>query len=397
MSSESPPGSTPLDSASMLGPSSEPMSSTQMSWAQVLSALLRREDLDREAAEWAMTQIMSGEAMPAQIGGFLIGLRSKGETAGEIDALVDVMLSHAVRVEVRGVAVDVVGTGGDGAHTVNISTMAAVIAAAAGARVVKHGNRAASSTTGTADLLEHLGVAIGLESDGIVECLDLAGIAFCFAPTFHPAMRFAGPTRRELGVPTVFNVLGPLANPAQPAAQLIGAADARLAPVMADVLAARGVAAIVARGEDGLDELTTLSATRVWETTSGQAVESLIDAADLGIRRPATNALRGGDADFNAEVATQVLAAVRSATLDPVRDAVALNSAAAIVAHDSAAQKAQEPCVVPNQRIDAPLIARLSDALAVAYEALDSGAAAEKLRTWVSVSSALAAARRPSH
>ena len=367
------------------------LSPIQMSWAEVLSTLVRREDLDRETTQWAMSQIMSGEATPAQIGGFLIGLRSKGETAGEIDALVDVMLTHAVRVEVPGIAVDVVGTGGDGAHTVNISTMAAVITAAAGARVVKHGNRAASSTTGTADLLEHLGVAIGLKSEGIVECLDQVGIAFCFAPTFHPAMRFAGPARRELGVPTVFNVLGPLANPAQPAAQLIGAADARLAPVMADVLAARGVAAIVARGEDGLDELTTLNKTRVWETTSGRAVESLIDAADLGIRRPAADALRGGDADFNAKVATQVLAAVRSATLDPVRDAVALNSAAAMVAHDSAAQKAHEPCVVPNARNDAPLIERLSDALAVAYEALDSGAAAEKLHTWVSVSTDLMA------
>ena len=361
-----------------------------ISWSAVLASLLRRVDLDRVSTQWAMSQIMSGEATSAQIAGFLIGLRAKGETAAEIEALVDVMLEHAVRVNIPGVAVDVVGTGGDGAHTVNISTMAAVITAASGARVVKHGNRAASSTTGTADLLERLGVAIGLEADAIASCVEQVGIAFCFAPTFHPAMRFAGPTRRELGVSTVFNVLGPLANPAQPSAQLIGVADRRMAPLMADVLATRGVSALVVRGEDGLDELTTLSPTRVWETTSGVAVESTVDAHDLGIARPAADALRGGGADLNARIATDVLGAVRSADLDPVRDAVALNAAAALVAHDSAARKVGGPVVVGNAREDEPLIDRLSHALVVAYDAIDSGVAATTLTSWVEVSTSLA-------
>ena len=336
---------------------------------------------------------MSGNATPAQIGGFLIGLRSKGETADEINALVDVMLDNAVLVDLRGLAVDVVGTGGDGSHTVNISTMAAVITAAAGARVVKHGNRAASSKTGTADLLERLGVAIDLGSDAVVACVERVGIAFCFAPTFHPAMRFAGPSRRELGVATVFNVLGPLANPARPAAALIGVADRRMAPLMADVLAARGVAALVARGEDGLDEFTTLAATRVWETSSGVALESVVDAAEIGIGRPRPDALKGDDPDFNARVATGVLGAVRSADLDPVRDAVVLNSAAALVAHDAAAVRDGGVPVVPNARPDSPLVQRLSDAVAVAYRAIDSGAAAEKLHNWARVSTDLSTAQ----
>jgi len=366
---------------------------SSLSWAQVLSTLLRREDLDRDAAHWAMREIMSGNATPAQIGGFLIGLRSKGETADEINALVDVMLDNAVLVDLRGLAVDVVGTGGDGSHTVNISTMAAVITAAAGARVVKHGNRAASSKTGTADLLERLGVAIDLGSDAVVACVERVGIAFCFAPTFHPAMRFAGPSRRELGVATVFNVLGPLANPARPAAALIGVADRRMAPLMADVLAARGVAALVARGEDGLDEFTTLAATRVWETSSGVALESVVDAAEIGIGRPRPDALKGDDPDFNARVATGVLGGVRSADLDPVRDAVVLNSAAALVAHDAAAVRDGGVPVVPNARPDSPLVQRLSDAVAVAYRAIDSGAAAEKLHNWARVSTDLSTAQ----
>ena len=366
---------------------------SSLSWAQVLSTLLRREDLDRDAAHWAMREIMSGNATPAQIGGFLIGLRSKGETADEINALVDVMLDNAVLVDLRGLAVDVVGTGGDGSHTVNISTMAAVITAAAGARVVKHGNRAASSKTGTADLLERLGVAIDLGSDAVVACVERVGIAFCFAPTFHPAMRFAGPSRRELGVATVFNVLGPLANPARPAAALIGVADRRMAPLMADVLAARGVAALVARGEDGLDEFTTLAATRVWETSSGVALESVVDAAEIGIGRPRPDALKGDVPDFNARVATGVLGAVRSADLDPVRDAVVLNSAAALVAHDAAAVRDGGVPVVPNARPDSPLVQRLSDAVAVAYRAIDSGAAAEKLHNWARVSTDLSTAQ----
>jgi anthranilate phosphoribosyltransferase len=209
-------------------------------WPDLLTALLAGTDLTRDQATWAMDQIMSGDATTAQVAGLVVALRAKGESADEVAGLVDAMLAHAVRVPLTVPALDVVGTGGDRAHTVNISTMAALVAAAAGAPVVKHGNRAASSQTGTADVLERLGVPLSLPPDAVLACVADAGIGFCFAAAYHPAMRHAAAPRRELGVPTVFNVLGPLANPAQPAAALIGCADARLAPVLAAVLAARG-------------------------------------------------------------------------------------------------------------------------------------------------------------
>ena len=264
----------------------------------------------------------------------MVALRAKGETADEVGGLVTAMLRHAVRVEGAGTVLDVVGTGGDRAHTVNISTMAAIVAAAAGARVVKHGNRAATSKTGTADVLEELGVVITLPADRVVPCLQRAGIAFCFAPTFHPAMRHAAVPRRELGVPTVFNVLGPLANPAEPAAALVGCADRRLAPVMAGVLAARGVRALVVRGDDGLDEITTATTTTVWDTRpgDGSVVETRLDPAGLGIAAPAPGALQGGEAAENAAV----LRAVMRGEPGPVRDAVLLNAAAALAAWDAA-------------------------------------------------------------
>ena len=238
-------------------------------WPDLLAALLRGESLSTEDAAWAMDQVMSGDATPAQVAGFVVALKAKGETADEVAGLVEAMLRHAVRVPLTGLALDVVGTGGDRAHTVNISTMAALVAAAAGARVVKHGNRAASSQTGTADVLERLGLVIALPPEGVLSCLDAAGIGFCFAAAYHPAMRHAAAARRELGVPTVFNILGPLANPASPAAALVGCADAALAPVQAAVLAARGVRALVVRGEDGLDEVTTYAPSRVWDVTGG--------------------------------------------------------------------------------------------------------------------------------
>ena len=214
----------------------------------VLAALLDRRDLPAEWATWAMEQIMSGEATSAQIAGFAVALRAKGETPGEVAALVHSMLRHAVALDVPGHVLDVVGTGGDRAGTVNISTMAAIVCAAAGARVVKHGNRAASSSTGTADVLEALGLPLDLTPDQVAQCVELAGITFAFAPTFHPALRFAGPPRREIGVPTVFNILGPLANPARPKAALIGCANVRLAPVIAGAALAAGQFALVVRG-----------------------------------------------------------------------------------------------------------------------------------------------------
>lgn len=320
-----------------------------------------------------MGEVVSGSATPAQIAGFVTALRAKGESAQEIAGLVEAMLAHATRVElpesVRQRAVDVVGTGGDRAHTVNISTMAALVVAGAGVPVVKHGNRAASSSCGAADLLEELGLPLALGPAQVARCVTEAGIGFCFAPQFHPGLRHAGPVRRELGIPTAFNVLGPLTNPAQPRACAIGCADARLAPVMAQVYATRGQSALVMRGEDGLDELTTTGPTRVWVAAAGQVHEWVVDAADLGIARSSPGALRGGDPRFNAEVTRRLLAGEPG----PVRDAVLVNAAAALAAAEG---------------LDGELTKALQVGLERATEALDSGGAAATLERWLAVARA---------
>jgi anthranilate phosphoribosyltransferase len=353
------------------------------SWPDLTAALLRREDLGAADAAWAMDRVMSGDATPVQLAGFLVALRAKGETAEEVAGLVSAMLDHAAHVDLPpdlGPTVDTCGTGGDRSNTVNISTMAAVVVAAAGAPVVKHGNRAASSAAGSADVLEALGVAVDLPPAAVGDCLAEAGIVFCFAPVFHPGMRHAAVARRELGVGTVFNVLGPLANPARPAAQVVGCADPRLAPVMAQALLARGTRAVVVRGQDGLDELSTHAPTRVWDATGSEVVESLVDAVDLGIARSASGALTGLDAAFNAAVARAVLSGERSDRLDPVRDAVVLGAAAALVAHDAA-----RGAVGAGSMGD-----RLAAVLPRAAAAIDDGGARQVLDRWIAVSSKLA-------
>lgn len=356
--------------------------SEPVSWADLTAALLRREDLSQDRAAWAMNQAMSGDATAVQLAGFLVALRAKGETPAEIGGLVGVMLDHAGPVSLParlGPVVDTCGTGGDRSNTVNISTMSAVVVAAAGAAVVKHGNRAASSAAGSADVLEALDVVVDLPPEAIVPCVEQAGIAFCFAPVFHPGMRHAAVARRELGLPTVFNILGPLANPARPAAQIVGCADIRLAPLMAQVLASRGTKALVVRGEDGLDELSTFAPSRVWDVTSGQVLEEIVDPVALGIEAPAAGALRGQDAAFNAAVARAVISGQRSPEWDPVRDAVLLGAAGALVAFDAAAGHLPVGSVTD----------RLRAALPRAVEAIDSGAAKRTLDRWVEVSQAL--------
>jgi len=233
-------------------------------WPALLNQLVAGTHLTAEDTSWAMNEIMSGHATPSQIGGFAVALRAKGETAEEVAGLAEAMLTHAFRVSIDTPAADVVGTGGDQAGTVNISTMSAVVTAAAGVPVVKHGNRAASSQCGAADVLNELGVAIELSPEAVAECVRDVGIGFCFAPAFHPALRHAGPTRKDLGIPTVFNILGPLTNPAQPTSALVGCANERLAPVVAEVLAGRGFSVLVVRGDDGLDEITTTTTTTAW-------------------------------------------------------------------------------------------------------------------------------------
>ena len=319
-----------------------------------------------------MGEVMAGEATPAQVAGFVVALRAKGETPDEVAGLVEVMLAEAAQVTVPGRVVDTCGTGGDRSNTVNISTMAALVVAGAGVPVVKHGNRAASSACGSADLLEALGVVVDLPPSAVAPCVEQAGIAFCFAPVFHPGMRHAAVPRRDLGVPTVFNVLGPLTNPARPAAQAVGVSDPRLAPVMAGVLARRGADALVFRGQDGLDELTTTGPSTVWVVGGGAVREESFDPAALDVPRATLEQLRGADAAHNAGVARALLAGEQG----PVRDAVLLNAAAAVAAHAGG---------------DGPLVDRLRAGWERAAAALDDGAAARLLDRWVEVSGRLGA------
>jgi anthranilate phosphoribosyltransferase len=338
------------------------------SWPQVLSALVGGQDLDADQTAWAMREILSGEATEAQIAGFAVALRAKGETVGEVEGLVRTMYAHAAPLTVPGRVVDIVGTGGDRARTVNISTMAAVVAAGAGVPVVKHGNRAASSDSGSADVLEALGVRLDVSTDNIGDVAAEAGITFCFASMFHSSLRHAAAARRELGIATTFNLLGPLTNPARPLAQAVGVADRRMAPIVAGVLAARGVDALVFRGDDGLDELTTTATSSVWIVTGadGSVAEETLDPADLDIARARPEDLLGGDAAHNAAVFDRVLAGETGA----VRDAVLLNAAAGLAAHAGP---------------EGSLVERLDAGLARARESIDSGAAREVLARWVQV------------
>ena len=340
------------------------MSTPALGWPEIVSALIAREDLGADQTSWAMGQVLAGAATPAQIAGFAVALRAKGETVAELQGLVEAMYAVATPLSVPGRTLDVVGTGGDRSFSVNISTMAAVVAAGAGVTVVKHGNRSASSKAGSADVLEQLGIRLDLPAEDVGRVAVEAGITFCFAAAFHPALRHAATARSELGVATSFNFLGPIANPAQPAAQAIGCADRRMAPVMAGVFAARGVDAWVFRGDDGLDELTTTTTSSVWTVTGGVVVEETLDPAALGIPLGTTEGLRGGDASYNAEVVRRLVAGDQG----PVRDAVVLNAGAALAVH--AAE-------------DGSLAERLERGIARARQSLDSGSAAGLLDRWV--------------
>lgn len=338
-------------------------------WRQVLGGLTSGTDLPRGEAAWAMEQIMAGTATSAQIAAFGVAMQMKGPTAAEVGELADVMLAYGRKVpteEIGTDTVDVVGTGGDGANTVNLSTMAAIVVAAAGVPVVKHGNRAASSKSGGADMLEALGVRIDLGPSEVARCVKEVGIGFCFAPVFHPSYKFAGPPRREIGVPTVFNLLGPLTNPASPRAGLIGCAFGDLAEVMAGVFAARRSSVLVVHGDDGLDELTTTTTSTIWRVQAGTIDKLTFDPLGFGFPRARVEELVGGEADENAEEARNVLGGAKG----PVRDAVILNAAGAMVAHGGLSSHAEWlPC--------------WEDGLARAAEAIDSGAAEQLLARWV--------------
>jgi anthranilate phosphoribosyltransferase len=336
-------------------------------WPAVLNALVARHDLPAVQARAAMAEILEGNATPAQLAGFVVALRMKGETVEELTGLLDAMLEVAVVVPLsaprRAAAVDVVGTGGDRSHSINVSTLASFVIAGAGVPVCKHGNRAASSRCGSADLLEALGVALDLAPDGVARCVEEAGIGFCLAPRFHPALRHAGPPRRELGVPTAFNVLGPLANPARVPRQVVGVADPSLADRMLGVLAGHGASQVwVVHGDDGLDELTTTGPSTVHRLRDGQIDVFEVDPSALGIARATSDDLRGGDPAENAEHARRVLGGAPG----PHRDIVLLNAAAGLV--------------VGGAALDLP------GGLALAAAAVDDGRAAAACERLVAVS-----------
>jgi anthranilate phosphoribosyltransferase len=316
-----------------------------------------------------MDQVMTGAATPAQIAAFAVAMKMKRPTSAEVSELAEIMLKHARRVPTTVIGtdtVDVVGTGGDGSNTVNLSTMAAIVVAAAGVPVIKHGNRAASSLSGGADTLEALGVRIDLGPDDVARSVAEVGIGFAFAPQFHPSYKHAGVVRREIGVPTVFNLLGPLTNPAAPRAGLIGCAWGDLAEVMAGVFASRRSSVLVVHGDDGLDELTTTTTSTIWRVQAGTVERLTFDPAAFGFQRAELAELVGGDAEANAASVRSVLGGAKGA----VRDAVVLNAAGAMVAHAGLAS-------------DAKWVPAWEAGLARAAEAIDSGAAEKLLARWV--------------
>jgi len=346
-----------------------------MSWDLILKSLSDKSDLSNEQITWAMSQILEGKASNDEIKQFLTGLKAKGESAAEVEALVAQMYSYSASINITERSVDTVGTGGDGANTINISTAAAIVTNAAGARVVKHGNRAASSKSGSADLLEALGIKIDLTGAEVEQTVYKIGIGFCFAPVFHSSMKYAAAARKELGVPTVFNILGPLANPAKPKACAIGVARAELLPLMAQVLLDQGKEGFVFRGDDGLDEVSLSTTTQVIQISDGELNESVFNPADLGISSAPISELAGGDAAYNAQMTLKIFSGEKGA----MRDAVTLNAAFAI-----AAFKAD---------FNLPLQTQIANGFVLANKAIDSGAALSVVKKWAEITNEIVSAR----
>ncbi|SDT16995.1 anthranilate phosphoribosyltransferase [Brevibacterium sandarakinum] len=345
-------------------------------WPDLLMSLMHQQDLDESAAAWAMDQIMSGQTPDVTMAAFLAAHHTKGETVAEIAGLVSAMMDHAVQLPGLEDSVDIVGTGGDRAKTANISSTAAMIISASGQRVVKHGNRATSSASGSADVLEALGVRFDItpEQTGIIA--KEVGLAFCFANVFHPSMQFVAAVRRQISVPTAFNILGPLTNPARARHTAIGVADAQMAPLVVGTLAKRGHQALVFRSRDGLDELSNTDVNDVWEIRHGEVEHMTFDAMDLGFERVTKNELRGGGPEDNAEITRSVLNGEKAA----VRDIVLINTAAALVAADESAVGS--------------LTERMAAKLTVAEETVDAGLGAQKLDQLIAVSHRVAETNR---
>ena len=346
-----------------------------MAWDLIFNSLSAAEDLSSEQITWAMGQILEGKASKDQIKQFLLGLKAKGESAKEVQALVSQMYSYCAPINITERAVDTVGTGGDGANTINISTTAAIITNAAGARVVKHGNRAASSKSGAADLLEALGIKIDLTGSEVEQTVHKIGIGFCFAPIFHSSMKHAAAARKELGTPTIFDILGPLANPAKAIACAIGVARAELLPLMSQVLLEQGKEGFVFRGDDGLDEVSLSTTTQVIQINDGKLTQSEFNPADLGITSSSVSDLLGGDAKYNADMTMKIFSGLKG----PMRDAVTLNAAFAI-----AAFKAD---------FDLPLQTQIANGFVLANKAIDSGAALSVVKKWGELTNEIVSAR----
>lgn len=343
------------------------------SWQSILGALLAGEDLTKEQASWAMRQIMAGEATQAQIGAFMLALRGKGETVDELAGLVEVMLENALLLETGNDAVDIVGTGGDLLGTVNISSMASILLASCSVPVLKHGSRSASGKTGSSEMLEVLGIRLDLAPKQVTEVFKKVGITFFYAPVFHPAMRHVAPIRKELGVPTTFNFLGPLANPAQPRATALGVANRSIAPLMAQELANRGRTALVFRSKDGLDELSITTEAEIWQVSGGKVDFFELNPSDLGIPRSGIDALIGGDAHHNAQVASKLFAGESFPNSSEIASVVALNAAGGLVAYELA----KDPSLAQK-----PILERFENALAKTRSALADGRANQKLIHW---------------
>ncbi len=342
----------------------------QYAWRDLLTTLLQQRDLSVAEATWAMREVMAGRSTPSQLAGFLVALRAKGETVDEIVGFRDAILESALPLAVPADALDIVGTGGDRFGTVNVSTMASIVAASTGIPVVKHGNKAASSRSGSSDVLAALGIDLSLEPDDVARVLAEAGITFAFASAFHPGFRHAAPTRAELGIPTVFNFLGPLCNPARAEANAVGVAQIDRVPLITGVFRTRGATALVFRGDDGLDELTTTGHSRLWEVSRGDIHEHDLDPRELGIPLASIDDLLGGEPADNAAVVRRVL----EGEPGPVRDIVLLNAAAGIVAYRlwKDASQAQRP-----------MLERLAEAQQIAAGSIDSGASKATLEAWI--------------
>jgi len=345
--------------------------SSSLSWPRILGSLVEKQNLSIFEATWAMKQVMAGQATSAQLAGLLVALRIKGETVDEIVGFRDAVLENALPLDVDPMVLDIVGTGGDPYGAVlNISSVASVIAAASGVPVIKHGNRGASSASGASDVLSSLGLDLSIPPQRVAEVLAETGITFAFAAMFHPGFRHAGPTRTELGISTLFNVLGPLCNPARPEASAVGVASLERVPLVVGVFQTRGATALVYRGDDGIDKLTTTGHSHIWEISLGSVTEHDLDPLDLGIPRADIESLLGADPGHNAGVIRSVLAGETG----PVRDIVLLNAAAGLVSFALAND--------PDQ-LRVPILDRLADKLEIAAQVVDSGAAAAKLDQWI--------------